>query len=235
MEQSLKTVKLLGGIGMILGLLGWLSWTLPGWGERILFLFPELSFFGIFVALLFLLIGAILVSISLSELKKITGRKEIFRNYLIGVIFQALAIGMGGFLFFYEFQSMIVNDQVLEMPRYPLYILLFPAASLTFFPLGGYFIMKSFKTIAEVTKRRLYLISGCLFFLGGLIFPLAFVLVIFLDFILGVPDVGFLLDLRDFAYWEVETCYYSFLFYSIATIFAIVGFFSLPEKYEEVK
>jgi len=175
MTQDLSKIKIMGGIGTILSLLGGGVISLAGW---------------------------ILILIAFWELTKMTQEKSIFKNYLIGSILGS--IGMVGFIigiilcFSGLAQYSTKPSSSFEKPiplSFSLSILIVCWALMVF---GKYLVMKSFKKVTEITQEEKFATAGTLYFIGGLA---------------TLVLVGFLIGF-------------------VGQIFAILAFFSLPDKAE---
>jgi len=146
MEEKiyLKNVKLIGGIGSILTLMGFI----PG------------------IGLVLLLIGLILILIAIKKISDVANKREIFRNYLISVVLSGIATILALVYFgIFMIQWVRVGFELEKMPS--LGIKMYLPWFLSW--IGGYFLMKSFREIARFSGEGLFKTAGVLIFTGSIL------------------------------------------------------------------
>lgn len=151
-EIDLRNVKLMGGIGMIL---------------------PFLSFVP-YIGGACSIAGLVLVLIALKTLSDKTKRASIFEDYLKGficmLVMAIIWIIIGFFLVGATTVFLPKVSNKVSLHPEPFYILFFVVGifiTWIAWVIGSYFIRRSFKTIAELTKEKMFETSGLLLFWGA--------------------------------------------------------------------
>jgi len=161
MEESinLKQIKILGGVGSILSLLGNV---------------PQVGF-------LLGLVGFILVLIAIFNLEKATREKGIFSKFLIGSLISWLGV-FAIFVFFFVFvvlspAAAFAWEKVKGfLPLIVLFFLFFWVLII----FGSYLIKKSYEKIAKITKEEKFAQAGFFNFIG------AITLIVLVGFVLSL-------------------------------------------------
>ena len=141
----MEQVKNIGGIGSILLLAG----LIPNVGQILAFA------------------GFIMLIIAVYKLSQITGQKEIFHNYLIGIILNSvlllvLIFGIGAaVLFSFSWQTGLAGLGVGII----LVILFLWVISIV----SAYFVKKSFEKISQATGVSAFRTAGKLYFIGSIL------------------------------------------------------------------
>ncbi len=195
-KKDLKSAKLLGGIGLLL------------------------SFLPIFIGPL---ISLIMVVIAVKKLANLTQRKEIFGNYLKGVVFSIIGLaffGIGALITFITLGSRIIplirdlspQGDAMSPFVFPYALFAFKEITITLIMMailaiiayicvivGAYFKKKSYNMITEETTTGLFKTAGELHFIGSILL------------VVPITMIGVAIHF-------------------IAYILEIIAFFSLPEE-----
>ncbi len=183
-EKDLKTLKIIGGIGSLL---------------------PFFSFF-LKIGPLLGLVSSLLILFAMKELAEISGRREIFKNYLLYFI---LSLGVIAIIFlgFFGVLGVIGPGILLGAGKKAFLSALFKggfvlvASFIAAWILGivaSYFLKKSFHEVASVFGVNIFEVTGWIIFLGA---------------ILVIVIIG------------------AFLVFPLGNILMAVSFFSLPERF----
>ena len=165
--SKLSEAKILGGIGALLMLLGGLA--VPGLGG---------------------IIGLILIFIAVKYVSEECKDKSIFDNYLLQFIYKIIAIvavfvifiiSVGGFTFFTVIESIDFTDFNTVWNFFEPYIIWWILAIVigwVFLIISSWYLKKSYYSIADHTKVKLFRTTGLVYFIG------AITLIIFVGFII---------------------------------------------------
>lgn len=155
--SKLSEAKILGGIGALLMLLGGLA--VPGIGG---------------------IIGLILIFIAVKYISEECKDKSIFDNYLLQFIYKIIAvvavfvifiISVGGFTFFTIIESVDFSDFNTVWNFFAPYILWWILALLigwVFLIISTWYLKKSYYSIADHTKVKLFRTTGLVYFIGAI-------------------------------------------------------------------
>jgi uncharacterized membrane protein len=169
---DLKNAKILGGIGALLMLVGWIIPT---------------------AGILIVLVGLILLFIGVKYIADETKDNTIFRNYMYyfictfiaivavcAILFSTLA-SVGGIAYFTSFQNMNITDPMAAFNYLAPFLAGCVVAFLIgwiFIIIGAFYLKKSYNSITEHTKVGLFKTTGLVYLIG------AFTLIIFIGVII---------------------------------------------------
>jgi len=155
--SKLSEAKILGGIGALLMLLGGLA--VPGLGG---------------------IIGLILIFIAVKYISEECKDKSIFDNYLLQFIYKIIAIvavfvifiiSVGGFTFFTVIESIDFTDFNSVWNFFEPYIIWWILAIVVgwvFLIISSLYLKKSYYSIADHTKVKLFRTTGLVYFIGAI-------------------------------------------------------------------
>ena len=158
---DLKNAKILGGIGALLMLVGWIV--------------PTAGF-------LIVLVGLVLLFIGVKYIADETKDNTIFRNYLYFFICMIVAIvavcaillsgfaSVGGIAYFTSIESMDMTDPMAVFDYLAPFLVGCVAAFLIgwiFIIIGAFYLKKSYNSITEHTKVGLFKTTGLVYLIGA--------------------------------------------------------------------
>jgi Predicted membrane protein len=160
---------MLGGIGSILILLGWMTG----------------------VGILFGIVGVVLWLISMYQLSNILGKPTIFQKVLIGFI-----LNIAGVVIAFAFGLMALipllvspKDEAGAILGLGLGVVFAIVVAYATFVVSAYFYKEAFEILAQATTQNLFKIGGLLFFIGAItiiLFGLGFLLIIVSNIVFAV-------------------------------------------------
>ncbi len=166
---NISTQKMLGGIGSILILLGWMTG----------------------VGILFGIVGVVLWLISMYQLSNILGKPTIFQKVLIGFI-----LNIAGVVIAFAFGLMALipllvspKDEAGAILGLGLGVVFAIVVAYATFVVSAYFYKEAFEILAQATTQNLFKIGGLLFFIGAItiiLFGLGFLLIIVSNIVFAV-------------------------------------------------
>jgi uncharacterized membrane protein len=158
---DLKNAKILGGIGALLMLVGWII--------------PTAGF-------LIVLVGLVLLFIGVKNISEETKDNSIFRNYMyyfictffaivaiIAILFVTLA-SVGGIEYFTFFENMDITDPTAIFDYLSPFLVGCVAAFLIgwiFIIISALYLKKSYNSITELTKVGLFKTTGLVYIIGA--------------------------------------------------------------------
>lgn len=140
----MEQVKNIGGIGSILLLAG----VIPSAGQVLAFA------------------GFIMLIIAVYKLSQITGQKEIFHNYLIGIILSSLLL----FIVFFGIGMAFIFSFRTGLAGLGAGIILAGLFAWIISIISAYFVKKSFEKISQVTGVAAFRTAGKLYFIGSILY-----------------------------------------------------------------
>jgi len=160
---NISTQKMLGGIGSILIMLGWVT---------------EIEI----LLILFSIVGVVLWLISIYQLSKKLEKPSIFQNVLIGLILAVAVSVIASVL--KELSEGIkpyvsMGDEVLADMEWGIFVGI--VAAYAILVVSAYLYKKAFEILASTTAHNLFRIAGLLIFVGVvIIIPILYVLALLL-------------------------------------------------------
>jgi uncharacterized membrane protein len=145
---NISTQKMLGGIGSILMLLGWI----PGMG------------------ILLSILGVVLWIISMYQLSNILGKPSIFQKILIGFVLNiagiVIALGFGLMAGISSFATM--RDETGAILGLGLGFIVTIIVAYAISLVAFYFYKEAYEVLAQATAHNLFKIAGLLMFIGAI-------------------------------------------------------------------